>query len=80
MELKRLDTNNNNNNTLPTRVIRRREKEKEKEKERERLTCFDGVLERVRWMSKWNTDPSFIFSICLFVLFCFFFFNKKKRG
>ena len=74
MELKRLDTNNNNNNTLPTRVIRRREKEKEKEKERERLTCFDGVLERVRWMSKWNTDPSFIFSICLFVLFCVFFF------
>ena len=75
MELKRLDTNNNNN-TLPTRVIRRREKEKEKEKEkeRERLTCFDGVLERVRWMSKWNTDPSFIFSICLFVLFCVFFF------
>ena len=55
-------------------IIRERKKEKEKEKERERLTCFDGVLERVMWKSKWNTTPSFI---CFF--FFFFFFKKKKK-
>ena len=54
-------------------IIRERKKEKEKEKERERLTCFDGVLERVMWKSKWNTTPSFI---CFFF---FFFFSKKKK-